>query len=346
MRKLLRYSFLALVFLGLLSGILLYNNPYILLDPFIERQAGSSPFRSELLAEEEGIRIITIGTAAPLPSERAQNSTAVFVNGHFFVFDVGVGAVANMERFGLPLNELDGVFISHWHSDHFLDLPYLLNRSWQFGRKGELACYGPTGIDSIFKGIESFLHLENKYRIAHHGPETMDPASALGKPLEIDTEGKDSKVIYEEAGIKITAILVDHAPIDPAYAFKIEYAGKSVLISGDTKSNENLKKHAEGVDILIHEVLHMEMIQKIGKAVEESGNERNAKILQDVLDYHTSPAEVAKLAQEAAVKKLIFSHMGPAPDLWLMKRAYEKSVDGLFEGPIVFANDGDEFFIP
>ena len=345
MRKLLRYAFLGLLLFGLISGILIYNDPYLLLDPFIERQAAANQFRTELL-EEEGIRIITVGTAAPLPSKRAQNSTAVFVNGHFFVFDLGVGAVSNMERFRLPLSELDAVFISHWHSDHFLDLPYVLNRSWQFGRKKDLICYGPQGIDSIFTGIEQFLSYENKFRVAHHGNEIMNPAYALGIPVEIDSLRQEAKLLYEEEGIKITAILVEHEPIDPSYAFKIEYKGKSVLISGDTEYNENLKKHAEGVDLLIHEVLHMELIQKLGVAMEKNGKKRNAKILHDVLDYHTAPEDVARLAQEAGVKKLIFSHMGPAPDLWLMKRAYEKSIDGLFEGPIVFANDGDEFLIP
>lgn len=345
MRKLLRYAFLGLLLLGLISGILIYNNPYLLLDPFIERQAAANQFRTELL-EEEGIRVITVGTAAPLPSERAQNSTAIFVNGRFFVFDVGVGAVSNMERFRLPLAEVDAAFISHWHSDHFMDLPYLLNRSWQFGRKGELDCYGPTGIDSIFKGIDQFLHLENAFRVAHHGPETMDPSSAKGNPIQIDLSGQEANIIYEEEGVKIMAIRVDHHPIDPSYAFKIEYAGKSVVISGDTKYSEQLEKYAEGADILIHEVLHMDLIQKLGEAMEQEGKKRNAKILHDVLDYHTRPEDAARLAQQAGVKKLVFSHMGPAPDLWLMKRAYEKSVAGIYDGPIVFANDGDEFFIP
>ena len=92
------------------------------------------------------------------------------VNGHFFMFDVGDGIVRRAENMGLPLNRLDGIFITHWHSDHFMDLASIVSRSWLLGRSNELHLYGPDGTDNINQSIKGYLHLENKHRFPFHVP--------------------------------------------------------------------------------------------------------------------------------------------------------------------------------
>ena len=100
---------------------------------------------NDLLEDKNAITVFTVGTSSPLPGNRAQTGTAVFVNGHFFMFDVGDGVVQKAENMGLPLNQLDGIFITHWHSDHMMDLPSLISRSWLLGRTNDLDLYGPDG---------------------------------------------------------------------------------------------------------------------------------------------------------------------------------------------------------
>ena len=90
-----------------------------------------------ILQDKESIRVYTVGTASPFPGERMQTGTAVIVNGHFFMFDVGDGIVQKAESIGLPLDRLDGIFITHWHSDHMIDLPGLISRSWLLGRSND-----------------------------------------------------------------------------------------------------------------------------------------------------------------------------------------------------------------
>ena len=101
---------------------------------------------------------------------------------------------------------------------------------------------------------------------------------------------------------------------------------------------------SQDANLLLHEVMLMSLIKEMQIAVKESGNERNSKILFDVQDYHTSPGDVAKLAQDANVKKLVLHHFAPAPDLKIIENLYRKEL-GAYDGELVFANDGDIFIV-
>ena len=125
----------------------------------VRKMASQDEQNDELLNDKESIRIYTVGTASPIPGERVQTGTALMVNGHFFMFDVGDGVVRKAENMGLPLNRLDGIFITHWHSDHMMDLPSLISRSWLLGRTNELHLYVPDGTDTLNQAINQFLHL-------------------------------------------------------------------------------------------------------------------------------------------------------------------------------------------
>ncbi len=88
----------------------------------------------EYIQNNEGIVVVTVGTSSPLRSERAESGTSVFVNDNFFMFDVGAGVVQESQSIGLPLDQLDAVFLTHYHSDHMIDLPNIISSSWLAGR--------------------------------------------------------------------------------------------------------------------------------------------------------------------------------------------------------------------
>lgn len=310
----------------------------------IARQLEQEEEGQALLDDKENITVFTIGTASPIPGERVQTGTAVIVNGHFFMFDVGDGVVQKAENLGLPLNRLDGVFITHWHSDHFMDLASLVSRSWLLGRSNELHLYGPDGTDTINQAIQQYLLFENEHRVAHHGPEIMDASVVHPIPHEFRNVHGGKEIVYQQDGITITAFDVDHAPIEPAVGYAIVYNGKKIVISGDTKKNKLVLAMAENADLLVHEVMLISLLEKMAERVAETGNLRNAKILTDIQDYHTSPAEVAALAAEAKVKRLVLHHFAPAPDMKVIKNLYKREMSG-FSGPIHFANDGDRFIV-
>lgn len=311
---------------------------------FIRQQLESNSNNSNSFHDKEGIVVVTVGTATPLPGERAQTGTAIFVNGYFFMFDVGAGIVQKSENIGLPLTQLDGIFFTHYHSDHMMDLPNMISRSWVMGRKDELHIYGPDSLSTIVNSANSFLTLENKYRVDHHGPKVMDITKAKGIPHEYHIDQNSSVIVFQKDGITITAFDVNHDPIEPAVGYKIEYKGKKVILSGDTKQNELLEKMAMDCDLLIHEVMLMSFQKMLNIELAKAGMEREAKIIYDIQDYHTSTEEVAALAQRANVKKLVLNHLAPAPDNIFIKNMYLNELKG-FDGAIHLAHDGDIFIV-
>ena len=169
MKKILRLGLLLITFLLFVGWIIMTFFPEILIPLMLQQQLKGQLAQIEKnnqrFQDTENIYVYTVGTSAPLPGERVQTGTAVIVNGHFFMFDVGDGVVRRAENMGLPLNRLDGIFITHWHSDHFMDLASMVSRSWLLGRSNKLHLYGPDGTDSINQSIKGYLHLENKHRL-------------------------------------------------------------------------------------------------------------------------------------------------------------------------------------
>lgn len=300
---------------------------------------------AELLGNTEDIVVYTIGTAAPLPSSRSQTCTVVFVNGEFFVFDVGDGAVQEMGNQSLPLHEVSGVFLTHLHSDHFIDLPSLVNRTWLMGRSKVLPVYGPAGTLKIMNGIQEMLDIEQQYRVDHHGEEVMNLDQAKTTAIQIEVATNQAAEIYKQNGITITAFDVGHEPVTPDFGYVIEYKNKKVVLSGDTSKNKNVIKHSQNADLLVHEAMLIDLVKDMSQLTKEKGLDRNAKILHDITDYHTSNIEAAEVAAEANVKHLVLSHLAPVPDRKVISRLYTQGLSKIFDGEITLANDGDKFII-
>ena len=298
--------------------------------------------KNNLSLDKDEITVFTIGTGSPLSADRVQSGTALFVNNKFFIFDVGDGVVQKAESMNLPLNDLDGIFITHYHSDHYIDLPYMINRSWVLGRNKDLNVYGPKGLKEILDSNKSFLKLENKHRVDHHGSQIMNIKYAFGVSNEFKNQNK--QIIYENDGIKITAFNVNHYPVSPSVGYVIEYNNKKVVISGDTKANDLVFEMAKNADLLIHEVILNSLLDETIKVLDKKLMVRNSHIINDIQDYHTPPNEIVRLANKAGIKTLILHHLIPAPDNIVIKKIYEKETKN-FNGKIHVANDGDKFVV-
>lgn len=291
----------------------------------------------------EDITVYTIGTAAPMPGDRVQTGTGIVVNNKFFLFDVGDGVVQQAETMNLPIQKIDAVFISHWHSDHFIDLPYLINRSWILGRDKVLNVYGPNGLEDILQASQQLIAIENQHRVKHHGEKLMNLENVKTRGFPILLGGDESKLIYNNEGIKITAFLVNHHPLTPAFGFCIEYNGKKVVLSGDTKKNENLIAFAKNADILIHEVLLPSFLTEVSKQIKESGDDRAAQIVSEIAEYHTSPKEIAEIAKICKPKKIVLNHFVPLPDYKVIEFIYRNELKGIDN--VYLSNDGDKYLV-
>lgn len=297
--------------------------------------------------DEDGLHVVFCGTGVPLPSDdRANACTAVIGGGHFFLIDVGPGSWSRMARYQLPAAQIDGVFLTHFHSDHIGALGEVATQTWIAGRSEKLSTYGPKGVGLIVNGFNITYALDASYRINHHGADHM-PISAAGLEAEPFRLGnKPSQVIFEEGGFKVTAFRVAHDPIDPAVGYRFDYGGRSVVVSGDTSYFEPIIDVAKDADVLIHEAIAMHMVGMISDKLKENDQLRLSKLVEDTLDYHTSPVDAARLANAAGVKRLLLTHLVPAPDNRLAKRIFARGLDAAAEMPATLAHDGLYLFLP
>ena len=245
-------------------------------------------------AEEPAVVVHLLGTGAPIPRvDRFGPSTLVQAGGLRLLFDAGRGVSQRLWQLRLSLGSIDAVFLTHLHSDHLVGLPDLWLTGWlqpEYGqRKTALNLFGPVGTAAFAKSLREGFSADIGYRTAKEG------LPAEGVEFEV-TEIEGEQTLFERNGVKVTPIEVDHGGAKPAYGFRIEASGKTIVISGDTRFNENLMRHANGADVLIHEV------------VSAPPALRATPFVQRQFDYHTSPSDLARLLNEARPKMAVLTH--------------------------------------
>jgi ribonuclease Z len=302
---------------------------------------------------DDALRIAICGSSAPLPSaKRAKACVAVFAGGRFYLVDVGPESVENLVTWGIPLSSIGGVLLTHFHSDHIGDLGELNLQTWAGGRTAPLAVYGGPGVEEVVAGFNQAYRLDQGYRTAHHTDRLM-PAEAW--PLEahaVELEGPataalDRKgLVLDDGALRITAIEVNHAPVAPAYAYRFDYRGRSVVVSGDARYHPPLADAAAGADVLVSEAIALQMTRSLGKAARTAGRDRTAAIMHDIEDYHVTPEQVVDIANQAQVKLLVFYHLLPAPDGFLPRRLFAQGVDAARQGDWTMADDGSLYTLP
>lgn len=277
------------------------------------------------------------GTGSPLPSrDRASACTVIVAGGKLFVFDAGEGAGETLSMMGLPLGKIEGVFLTHLHSDHFEGLgPLALQRWAGASAQTALPLIGPEGTDKIAEGLNIAYGPDSKFRMAHHGPVVVPP-SGFGFAATVINPG----LVYDRDGVKITAFPVNHGVVGPAYGYRLDWQGKSVTISGDTAKSQTLINAAQGSDILVHEVLNPRLVEEMAKAAERHGQKNRAKIFRDIQDYHSSPEVAGDAATASGAKMLAFTHIVPSLPRPLMPLV-TKGAEAHYAGPIRAMRDGD-----
>ena len=126
------------------------------------------------------MRIAVCGSSAPGPSaSRAKACVAVFAAGKFYVVDTGPESVESLVLWGIPLQSIGGVLLTHFHSDHIGDLGELQLQTWAAGRPAPLAVYGGPGVEQVVAGFNQAYRPDQGYRTTHHG-EKGDAVRDLG----------------------------------------------------------------------------------------------------------------------------------------------------------------------
>ena len=310
-------------------------------DAIMKRVVAANVGVNTAVLDEDALHVVLCGTGSPIPDpERAQACAIVYAGGKVFMIDSGLGGWDRLARFKLPVGGLTGILLTHFHSDHISGIPDIALNSWAAGRREALALYGPPGVETVAKGFDLAYSLDDGYRIAHHGTEFFAVEGANYLPIVVDVPDHHTGVtVFDEDGVKVTAFRVSHEPVDQAYGYRIDYKGRSVVFSGDTKKDANVAKFAKGADVLLHEALAAHMVGLLEEGLEHTGD-RRAKVMHDIPDYHATPVQAAEIANEAGVKLLVYTHIVPRLPNALAERVFLRGVSDVRSEGVEMGYDG------
>lgn len=265
--------------------------------------------------QTDALKVLICGAGSPFSREATGPCVLVITGNTAWQFDAGNGSTLNMRKWRVPLDKTKALFITHFHSDHIADIGEMNTTSWIGGRTTPLTVYGPPGLDNIVSGFNTAYQYDRKYREEHHSKELMNPylATMQAKTLAAGLEGVNKAIPVDDGRVKITAFVVEHAPVAPAIGYRVDYKGRSVVISGDTNKSSNLIANSLNADVLLHDALAPHMVDATTRALKAAGHNRLAKLSDDVKDYHAHTLKAAEVANAAKVKKLFFYHAVPTP---------------------------------
>lgn len=321
------------------------------------------------------MRLVLLGTAGgPLPSPvRSGIAQAVVVGEHVYLVDCGTGVTSQLRRAKL-LRHLHAVFLTHLHSDHDCDYFNLFLLGWpilQWNPPVNVYGPGPAGRlpdDGDGRTGEPFPVVS---------PENPTPGLADLTRLQIDAHAYDLNVRMRETGradltalirtseielppgaiaghdggtptavipvleddrVRVSAVLVDHGPVFPSFAFRFDTESGAIVISGDTAPCDALVTLARGADVLVHEVY--DDASAAANASDGSAEERLRE--QHLRTAHTPLSRVGAVAAEAGVGRLVLTHFIPGDDVlpdehWIRGAA--------FGGEVIAGHDLTEIWL-
>ena len=240
------------------------------------------------------IKVTLLGTGSPIPIiERFGPSTLVEAGSEKLLIDCGRAASLRLWQHRVPLGAITAVFLTHLHSDHVVGIPDLWLTGWlptPFGhRTGPFQVWGPTGTKELMANLRKAFAADIQFRMRDGIPE--QGIAILAQDI---TQG----TIYQKNGVTVKAFEVDHATAKPAFGYRIDYGGHSVVFSGDTRPSENLIRFAKGTDLLVHEVAwaRPELLSKSAAA-------------RTIIGLHTTPEEAGTVFTRVTPRLAVYSHV-------------------------------------
>jgi ribonuclease Z len=273
------------------------------------------------------LRVTLLGTGNPRPIP-GRYGPSILVEAATtpptrILVDAGRGAAERLFTVGGRelLSGVDLVLLTHLHSDHVVGLPDLWLTGWLFGRSKPLVLRGPEGSAALMANLEKAFEFDVRIRKADEG------LPAAGTILDARDVPPDAP--FEVSGVRVTPFLVDHGPVKPAYGYRIDYAGKSVVFSGDTRYSENLIAHAKGCDVLVHEVVSPEVERRASVM-------RDPAVTQRIIDHHTTPEDAGRIFAAVRPKLAVYSHIVPSPTT---AKDLEGPTRKTYAGPLLVGED-------
>ena len=278
---------------------------------------------SDACAQE--FRVTLLGTGNPTPSlTRFGPSILIQAGDEVLIFDAGRGAAQRLYQLGVPFQNINAVVLTHLHSDHIVGLPDLWLTGWVVGRTSSpLNLIGPAGTTEMAGYLEKAFAFDVRMRTEEGGQ--------VGAGGKISPRDIGQGLVFEERGVRITAFDVDHGMVKPALGYRIEYRGRVVVLSGDTRFSENVIEFSKGADLLIHEV--------VLAPTDIKPSTRGYRAFA----HHTTPEQAAEVFSRVRPKLAVYSHI---VSIWGLKdEELTLRTRKLYSGPFEVGEDLMSFVV-
>ncbi len=270
----------------------------------------------------------TKGGPAIRPGSSMPTSNFLSLNDNRIVIDCGLGVTRGLVDQNVNLNSLSHIFITHLHSDHYLELGPLIHTAWTAGLKTTVEVYGPSGIQHYWDTFNASMQADIQLRIEDEG--RPDLHSLLN--IHVLDEG----MVMSTDNLVVDAMRVQHPPLVDCFALSFKSNDTHVVVSGDTAPLNSLADWAQGCDLFVHEA----MLEAALPALFERIGNVDDRLMEHWLRSHTFAHDVGKLATRAGVKILALTHLVPADDPDFGQSHWETAVRKHWEGELYVGHDG------
>ena len=268
--------------------------------------------------------VVLLGTGSPMPDPNRAGPATLLKAGEGgleqVLVDTGRGCVMRMAAAGSLPGLLQGVLITHLHSDHLTDFSDIVTTHWIMSQQPTpLKVWGPPGLQRYVDYMMKALEPDVGYRISHHDDLTWEPIVEVTEVSPGDT--------FTLGTMSVSVHQTMHAPVEPTIGFRVEREGKVVALAGDTIPCAGLDELTTDADVYVQTVIRDDLVKLVP-----------VQRLQDILDYHSSVEQAAQTAANNGVTTLLMTHYVPAPqpeqyDEWIAIAAEH------FDGEIVMGDD-------
>lgn len=274
-------------------------------------------------------RLILLGTGGGPRPRRASSAAAqvILINKAAYVVDCGDGVARQLVLAQVPLPMIRHIFLTHHHSDHNADYGNLIWLAWTAGLRTRVDAWGPPPLERMTRLFFEMNAYDITTRMADEGRVPLVP---LVHVHELSQGG----VIMQDENVRVTAALVRHPPVVPAFGYRFDGPDRAIVISGDTAPSDNLIALARGADVLVHDALYAPAVDRLIAGVPNA-----TTLKQSILSHHTTAEDAGRVAQEAGVKTLVLSHFVPAEDPAVTDQMWIAAARTHFRGTVIVGKD-------
>ncbi len=280
------------------------------------------------MTEDYVVLLGTKGGPAIRPGSSLPTSSLACLSGQTIVIDCGLGVTTGLVDQGMQLKDLSKIFITHLHSDHYLELGPLIHTAWTAGLRSKVEVWGPEGLDLYWEGFLKSMQADIDLRIEDEGrPDLRDLVQ-----LRVFNERR----AVQFDGVSVEAIRTRHPPLIDCFALSFKTQQAHVVFSGDTAPLPSLAEFAQGSNLLTHEAM---LESALPSLLERVGNGSD-KLMAHWLQSHTFAHDAAKVATAAGVKALALNHLIPSDDPTYTKADWVEAVEPHWKGTLHISHDG------